>query len=237
MSDFYALPDKDFIKEKFNTISPRYDFLNQILSLNLADAWRKKAADILMNEISSEASAVLDLGVGTGDFLKWFLKARNWARAVGVDFADEMLVRARGKLPASVELMDVDFQSLPFRYGDFDLVISSFTLRSVQDLRVFFREMARVLKPGGCVGLLELTRPRNLLCQFLFFPYVRFFLPFVGRLISGDPEAYQFLSESVRHFHSPEDIMNLLQNAGFESCRSFSFAFGAVTLMIGKKQR
>lgn len=232
----YTAPDQNFIRQKFNTISPRYDLLNQILSFNSADTWRKKSAQLLMLELLPEASAILDLGVGTGDFLKWFLKIKKWKRAVGVDFAEAMLVRAREKLPALVELLATDFHKLPLGAQEFDLVISAFTLRSVQGLPGFFQEIFRVLKPGGCVGLLELTRPKNLLHRLFFDPYLKLFLPWVGRVVSQDPEAYQFLSQSVRHFQSPESIQEMLRSVGFGTCRSFSFAFGAATLIIGKKE-
>ena len=246
MDNPHAKPDKEFIRRTFDSISPRYDLLNQILSFGSADQWRRKAANLLLEggngsgtilgkQNGARPTAILDVGVGTGDFLKWFLKARSWERSVGTDFSAEMLERAKEKLPPSVELFSADFHELPFEDSSFDLIVSAFTLRSVQHMPRFLSGLFRILKPGGRVGFLDLTRPRNRLHKLLFFPYLRIFLPVMGWLISGHQTAYQFLSQSVDRFQTPEETMRLMADAGFKDCHSKSFSFGAATLIIGHK--
>jgi demethylmenaquinone methyltransferase/2-methoxy-6-polyprenyl-1,4-benzoquinol methylase len=128
-----------------------------------------------------------------------------------------------------------DFDVLPFLEASFDLVISAFTLRSVQKLPEFLSAVLRILTPGGKAAFLDLTRPRNFAARLLFFPYLKFILPLLGWLISGNRKAYGFLSESVRHFQAPEETVRLMQAAGYRDLTTKSFAFGAATLIIGTK--
>lgn len=230
----YTVPDKVFIQKAFDSITPKYDLLNQILSFGQADRWRQRAARILLEGIPSSAGTILDLGCGTGDSLKGFLAAKKWERAVGLDFSEAMLSRARQKIPEA-EFIHGDLHELPFPDKNFDIIFSAFTLRSVQDMPRFLQGVFRVLKPGGRVGFLELTRPRNLLHRLFFFPYLKLSLPVVGWLVSGNPTAYQFLSKSVETFQPPEKILERMREAGFRDCSMKSFSFGAVTLMIGRK--
>jgi len=230
----YAAPNKEFIRRAFDTISQRYDLLNEILSFGNADRWRKKACGLLLKRAGNEAGAVLDLGVGTADSLKWFLKKKKWRFAAGLDFSGKMLCRAARKISGAF-FVNGDFHELPFAYGSFDVIFSAFTLRSVQNMPKFLAEIKRVLKPGGKVGFLDLTRPRSILHKIFFFPYLRFFLPLVGRLISGSDTAYQFLSQSVQNFQSPERTLEVMRQAGFRELSTKSFSFGAATLIIATK--
>ncbi|HPS37629.1 MAG TPA: class I SAM-dependent methyltransferase, partial [Candidatus Omnitrophota bacterium] len=134
-----------------------------------------------------------------------------------------------------VELQAGDFHELSFPDASFDLILSAFTLRSVQDMPRFLGGIFRVLKPGGRVAFLELTRPRNFLLKLFFIPYVKIYLPLVGRWVSGNDTAYRFLSESVRHFQSPSVVMERMEKAGFSELSTKSFSFGTATLIIGRK--
>ena len=228
-------PDKKSLREIFNSISPRYDLLNQILSFNAADRWRRQAKEILAKEQLLSGDAILDLGVGTGDLLKWFLAAHPWKKVVGLDFASSMMELAREKLSPEAGLVCADFHDLPFVEASFDLVISGFTLRSIQDMPQFLKGVHRTVKPGGAVAFLDLTRPSNFWPKAFFTPYLKYFLPLVGGLISGNFTAYRFLSTSVGSFQTPARTITLMEAAGFKDCTSKSFSFGAVTLIIGRK--
>lgn len=151
-----ASPDKTSIREFFDAIAPRYDFINSFLSFRLDDLWRKWSRDIVLEP---SQKSILDLGIGTGKFLRVFLKNRSWERAAGVDFSESMLSRARQELPCAVELVRADFHDLPFNEESFDLIVSAFTLRSVKDMNRFLCEVHRMLTPRGKAAFLCLTRP------------------------------------------------------------------------------
>ncbi|MFA5167460.1 MAG: class I SAM-dependent methyltransferase [Candidatus Omnitrophota bacterium] len=267
-----AVPDKEFIRNAFDSITPRYDLLNQILSFGMAEAWRKRSAEILLSDPDFSPKTILDLGCGTGKFLECFLRRREqqvpasvagtqdpalrrreqqvpasvpgargpgvkgaWESATGVDFSAAMLKKARETVSGNVMWLREDFDSLPFLESSFDLVISGFTLRSVQKLPEFLGHVYRILTPGGKAAFLDLTRPRNFWARLLFFPYLKFILPLLGWLLTGNLKAYHFLSGSVRSFQSPEETIRLMQNLGYRDSMSKSFAFGAATLIIGTK--
>lgn len=228
-------PDKEFIRDTFDSITPRYDMLNQILSFGMAGSWREHSAEILMSDPRFSPKTLLDLGCGTGKFLECFLRNRSWESVTGVDFSVAMLQKARETVPGNVMWLQEDFDSLPFLESSFDLVISGFTLRSVQKLPEFLSGVHRILTPGGRAAFLDLTRPRNFWVRLFFFPYIKFILPLLGWLISGRKKAYDFLSGSVRSFQSPGDTIQLMKAVGYRDLTSKSFAFGAATLIIGTK--
>lgn len=228
-------PDKAFIRDAFNSITPHYDALNQILSFGMSEAWRRRSAEILLSDPRFSPKTLLDLGCGTGKFLKCFLGMRSWKNLTGVDFSVAMLNKARETVPGNVLWLQEDFDSLPFLEASFDLVISGFTLRSVQKLPEFLSVVHRILAPGGKAAFLDLTRPRNFWVRLFFLPYLRFVLPVLGGLLSGNREAYRFLSGSIRHFQPPEETLRLMRDAGFRDLTTKSFAFGTATLIIGTK--
>jgi demethylmenaquinone methyltransferase/2-methoxy-6-polyprenyl-1,4-benzoquinol methylase len=228
-------PDKKFIQEAFDSITPRYDLLNQILSFGMSEAWRRRSAEILLSEPLFSPKTILDLGCGTGKFLECFLKKSSWQSATGVDFSEAMLRKARETVPGNVMWLREDFDALPFLDASFDLVISGFALRSVQKFPEFLGRVHRLLTPGGKVAFLDLTRPRSFWVRLFFFPYLKFVLPFLGWLLSGNRKAYDFLSGSVRKFQDPEETIRLMQTLGYRNPTSKSFAFGAATLIIGAK--
>ena len=226
-------PDKKFIQGAFDSIALRYDLLNQILSFGMSERWRERSTKILLGDPDFSPKTILDLGCGTGKFLECFLRSRPWESATGVDFSVAMLKKARETVSGNVMWLREDFDALPFLDSSFDLVISGFTLRSVQNLPDFLNTVRRILSPGGKAAFLDLTRPRNFLARLFFYPYLKFVLPFLGWLISGNQKAYDFLSGSVRSFQAPEDTIKLMQAAGYRDCTSKSFAFGTATLIIG----
>lgn len=226
-----ASPDSRTIRGFFDQIAFRYDFLNALLSFRLDDYWRSKSKKLVLDGYEQ---SVLDLGIGTGRFLGTFLSGKQFKRAVGVDFSSKMLERSRQELPQGVRFVSADFHHLPFPEGGFDLVISSFTLRSVKDLKRFFDEVYRVLTPHGKAAFLCLTRPQGLF-RYLYYPYLRYYLPVVGKFFSGGSEAYQFLSQSIQHFQEPGTTVGLLRQRGFQTIQVHRLTFGAATLIVAKK--
>ncbi len=227
-----ASPDKATIRNIFDQIAHRYDQINSLLSFSLDENWRKESSRIIFK--GTKAKTLLDLGVGTGKFLRRFLDLQNWDQAVGADFSWEMLVRARKNLTAG-DLIQADIHDLPFADESFDLIVSSFTLRSVKDRRHFFKEVFRVLKPGGRAAFLCLTRPTSFFGKMLYFPYLKFYLPLMGGLIAKSQMAYQFLSQSIQAFPPPQEIGNEILVSGFQAFSLFPFTFGISTLTIAQK--
>ena len=229
-----ASPDKETIRGLFDHIAFRYDSLNRFLSLSIDESLRKRAVDLILGNSKKEKS-ILDLGVGTGKFLARFLGKKSWEFAAGIDFSGEMLRRARAQLPTSCRLLQADIHDLPFEDETFDVVVSSFTLRSVKDRDRFFAEVRRVLRPRGKVGLLCLTRPSSWLGRTLYMPYLRIYLPFVGGLLTRDRIAYRFLSESIQAFPSFQEISQEMETCGFKNLHLFPFTFGISTLLVADR--
>ena len=180
--------------------------------------------------------SILDLGAGTGKSLAAFLRLHQFERVVGCDFSEGMLGKAKERLGNSADLIACDFHELPFPSGTFDLVTGSFILRSVEDMKQFLSEVRRVLQPRGKAVFLELTRPSNpLIWNFLYQPYLRFYVPSVGKLFSRHDHAYQFLSQSVQSFSEPEELKREFESAGFTELRLISLSLGAATIIEGRR--
>jgi len=216
----------------FDGIAARYDFLNRFLSFHLDDYWRKKARELLL---TGKEESILDLGTGTGKFLGLFLKSKTWKRAVGLDFSEGMLRASRRELSPKAGFIKGDFQALPFAPDSFNTVISAFTLRSVSNMRQFLGGIRRVLTQGGKTGLLCLTRPENPFFAALYYPYLKFYLPWIGGMISGNREAYRFLADSILNFQEPDDTAAMMREMGFLEVRVYRFTFGIATLIVGEK--
>lgn len=210
----------------FSDISPRYDFLNRVLSLGQDLRWRRKLAE----EIPSAAN-VLDLATGTGDVA--LMEKEKGAKVFALDASFEMLLLAREKGVDKLVLGDVF--SLPFPDETFDAVSCAFGLRSFNPLHKAFEEMYRVLKKKGKVVLLEFSRPEPFILRVFHHFYISFFVPFAGFLFSGNLKAYLYLSKTIKTFPEREEIANLLTESGFEDIKNLDLFMGAVTLFVGRK--
>ena len=204
------------VQRIFSEIAPRYDLLNHLLSLNVDRGWRRRAVDRLGWQEKPQGSC-LDVCAGTFD-LSLELAGREGFRGVVLasDFARPMLREGRGKLVGlPVHPVCADTLELPFPDGVFDGAMVAFGVRNLSDLSQGFRELARVLKPGARLVILEFTEPPNPHLRRLYLFYFRRILPLVGRLVSGHPWAYTYLPESVKAFPSPSSLARLMSEAGF----------------------
>lgn len=229
----YSRPTHE-IKDIFNRIAPRYDFLNSFLSFNSDKGWRKKAVEL---GVTGSPKSILDIGTGSGAFLEEFLNSYTFERAVGMDLSSEMLALARKRLGSKADLLLSDGPEIPFQKNKFDLVSAAFVLRSISNLPQFFDEVYRVLRPGGRFVILELTRPNQPVMKMLYRPYLKWYLPLVGRLISGSWNAYQFLSSSIQKFYEVGESVDFLKQAGFNSIQVHSLTGGVCTLVIADKTK
>jgi demethylmenaquinone methyltransferase / 2-methoxy-6-polyprenyl-1,4-benzoquinol methylase len=194
------------VEAMFDRISPVYDAMNRVMTAGLDRRWRRLAAEAAV----SPGDDVLDACCGTGDLA--LAAERAGGRVTGLDVSERMLERARRK-SASVRWVRGDVLALPFEDGSFDAVTIGFGIRNVEDLEAGLRELARVLRPGGRLGCLEITRPRGLLRPF-FRLWFDGLVPLAGRLLPGGA-AYTYLPASVRRFPGPEDLAELMRRAGF----------------------
>ncbi len=227
-------PDSKTIQGFFDAIPERYDFLNSFLSFSIDSHWRRR---LIREALASREniSSILDIGAGTGTSLKSFLAAHPFQLSVGCDFSQGMLKVAKEKIK-DASLLAADLHELPFADASFDLVTSSFVLRSVKDMERFLNEVKRILKPGGRFAFLDLTRPTNILFwNLLYRPYLNIYLPLVGKMVSKHREAYQFLSQSIQIFIEPTDLKQKMEAAGFRDTAFKPLTLGAATIFMGAK--
>ena len=224
------------VREMFTQIAPRYDLLNHLLSLQLDRVWRARTARKLRTILSRPDAVVLDLCCGTGD-LAFAMGRKGKARIIGADFAHTMLVRASAKSEADtggrVPFLESDALSLPFADESFDLVTVAFGFRNLANYEAGLREMQRVLKPGGTIGILEFTEPPAGLFGDFYRWYFRKILPKLGGAISGDAAAYKYLPSSVARFFLPDELCALLRSVGLKNVEAAVWTGGTVALHIG----
>ena len=194
------------VEAMFDRISPVYDPMNRLMTAGLDGRWRR----LTVRAVVRPGDRVLDACCGTGDLA--VEAERAGATVTGLDFSERMLDRARSK-SAGIEWVHGDLLALPFADGSFDAATVGFGVRNVEDLESGLRELARVLRPGGRLGCLEITRPRGALKPFfgLWFDGV---VPVAGRILPGG-DAYTYLPASVRRFPGPEDLGEAMRRAGF----------------------
>jgi demethylmenaquinone methyltransferase/2-methoxy-6-polyprenyl-1,4-benzoquinol methylase len=208
----------------FDRIAPVYDAMNRVMTAGLDQRWRRLTAEAAVRP----GDRVLDACCGTGDLA--IADVRAGGRVVGLDFSERMLERARRKSPA-VEWVRGDLLELPFEDASFDAATVGFGVRNVADLERALRELRRVLRSGGRLGILEITTPRGPLRLFyrLWFDRV---VPLLGKLLRGG-SAYTYLPASVRRFPGPEELAALLREAGFDDVSFRVLAGGIVALHRG----
>jgi demethylmenaquinone methyltransferase/2-methoxy-6-polyprenyl-1,4-benzoquinol methylase len=227
----------EHVRELFSSIAPTYDRLNHLLSWGLDRRWWRRTAVTFRGILARPDARVLDICCGTGDLTGALLAERrvNAEPVTGLDFSREMLRLAEHKyVGANVRWVEGDAMALPFADNSLDLVTSAFGFRNLSNYAAGLREIHRVLRPGGSVGILECNQPDGL-SGALYNLYFRRVLPVVGGWISGKRAAYEWLPSSVQRFPRPPRMLSLMQDAGFTGCAWDGYFLRAAGLYRGTK--
>lgn len=225
------------VEKMFDNIAPAYDTLNHHLSWNIDRSWRKKALEYLHQY---DPQQILDVATGTGDFAIIAAQILHPQYLVGVDISEKMMDIGREKVK-KVNLQNIisfkkeDCLNLSFTDNTFDTVIVAFGIRNFQDLNRGLSEMYRVLKRGGHLSIVELTRPLHCPMKQMFWIYSHTFLPIYGKILSKDIAAYRYLTESIEAFPQGETMMSILKKIGFCKASFKRFTFGICTWYLATK--
>jgi demethylmenaquinone methyltransferase / 2-methoxy-6-polyprenyl-1,4-benzoquinol methylase len=224
------------VEEMFDEISPRYDLLNHLLSVNIDKTWRRKAIQLLR---PYQPANILDVATGTADFAME-AATLNPQSITGIDLSEGMLKVGRQKienkgLSGVIELKKADSENLPFNDDVYDAAIVGFGVRNFENLRKGLAEIFRVLKPGGVFINLEFSKPKNVLFRKLYFFYFIRVLPLMGRLVSKSSRAYSYLPESVLEFPDGDEFAAILRNGGYINVTFKLLTLGIATIYIAQK--
>lgn len=220
-----ALPAPDekatAVRRMFDRIAPDYDRMNRVMTGRMDQRWRRALIERLA---ISDDDHVLDLASGTGDFSEL---AREYTRhVVALDFSRQMLLGARERRLAPVQLVQADALRMPLADESLTVAVSGFALRNFVSIPPVFAELARVLRPGGRIGLLEVDRPANPVVRFGHHLYFDRAVPFIGGLLA-DRDAYRYLPESAVYLPEQDELVRMLVDAGFHRIQKRRHMFGA----------
>jgi demethylmenaquinone methyltransferase/2-methoxy-6-polyprenyl-1,4-benzoquinol methylase len=216
--------DEPQVEAMFDRIASFYDVMNSVMTAGMHQRWRERAVDLAANP-----KRALDVATGTGD-LAIALRDRG-AEVVGVDFSAGMLEIARKKAPG-IDFREGNALALEFADNEFDAATVGFGARNFDDLERGIAEMGRVVKPGGRVVILEITTPQRPPLSFFFRVWFDSVVPLIGRL-AGDPEAYEYLPNSVKRFPGPRDLAGRMVAAGMTDVRWILTAGGIIAIHAG----
>lgn len=227
-----------FVARMFGRVARRYDFLNTVMTAGMHHQWRRLLAGLVTKEL---CGSVLDVATGTGDVAFELVKRDGVAPVVGVDLVWEMVALARTKarrrrLHHRLTFIQGDALSLPFDDGSFACVTSGFAMRNVVDVERAMREMVRVARPGGRVAILDLlpSKSRGIIADVQRVYFQRM-VPALGTALTGDREAYTYLSRSVNRFRSADNLALLMRDSGLTVSHSRVAGMGSVTILVGEK--
>lgn len=228
--------EKEYVRSLFDKIAYRYDLLNHLLSGGVDLYWRRAAIQKL---VEHQPKNILDVATGTADFALASMRLMP-KQVIGVDISEQMLEIGRKKiahknLSESIRLQSGEAEDLNFMNDNFDAAIVAFGARNFEHLDKGLSEMNRVLRKGGMIVVLEFSRPKVFPLKQLYFFYFKTILPFVGKLISKDTEAYQYLPDTVMKFPEGKDFLERLKAAGFTLLSEDRLTFGIATIYSGVK--
>lgn len=229
---------KEQVAEMFDHIAPKYDLLNQVLSLGIHKAWRRKTVKKLAD---LKPRVIMDVATGTGDLAIEVVRQLSPEKVVGVDISEGMMNLGRQKVKAKnldkiISFQLGDSENLPFAHNTFDAITVGFGVRNFAHLEVGMKGMYDVLKPGGKLAVLEFSKPHKFPMKQLVNFYYRFILPLIGRMVSSDKRAYTYLPESIQAFPEGEKFLDVMRKAGFKEVKWQPLTFGVASIYTGVKK-
>lgn len=225
------------VEEMFDNIAPAYDFMNRAMTLGIDRSWRRK---VVKAATDGSPRSILDVATGTGDLAIQLARAAGGASVTGIDLSEGMLAVGRRKvaeagLDRRVTLIQGDCLALPFPDGAFDTVTVAFGVRNFEHLDRGYAEMARVLRPGGKLIVLELSVPTSPLVRPFYRLYTRGIIPLLGRMVSSDSRAYTYLPESIAAMPQGEKMLSLMREARLSSPSLRRLTLGVATIYTATK--
>lgn len=233
------MSEQQSVSEMFDDISPRYDFLNHLLSFHIDKMWRRKTSQWVAQY---HPVSILDVATGTADLAIRLAKDCPASQIIGIDLSEKMLEIGKKKiddkqLGERVKLQIGDAEQMAFSDDTFDAVTTAFGVRNFEHLEQGLREMFRITKDKGTIAVLEFSHPKKGFIRMPYQCYSRHILPFIGRTISKHPAAYHYLPETIEAFPKEETFMDLLMKAGFSEIGKKDFSGGIATLYYGRAQK
>ncbi len=228
---------KKQVEKMFDKIAFRYDFLNHFLSAGIDIGWRKKAIKQLED---LDPKYILDVATGTGDMAILASRRLNTEKIIGIDISEGMMEIGKKKieklgLQHRIELLKGDSETIFFDDNSFHAVTVAFGVRNFQDLELGLSEIKRVLKPGGKLVVLECTKPKLPVIKNFYNLYLNVITPWVGRMISKNKNAYQYLNESVQNFPEGKDFVQILNKLGYKNASCKTLSLGISSIYCGEK--
>ena len=225
------------VRQMFDSIAPAYDFMNRAMTLGIDIWWRRLAVKRLRR---IRPARILDVATGTGDFAIQLHDSLRPEHITGIDLSQGMLDEATRKvaqrgLEQEITFEQGDCMALKIGDGTFDAVTVAFGVRNFEHLLQGYREMARVLKPGGMLCVLELSTPTNRLIRWFYDLYTMHIIPWLGSLKSGDKSAYRYLPQSIAAVPQGDDMLQLMRDAGLSETTYKRLTLGVCTIYTGFK--
>ena len=232
-----ALPDDSHkagtVKTMFSRIAGRYDLMNRLMTFGRDQAWHR---EVVRQAALPGGGRLLDIGSGTGGIVRTALMQDPALSAVAADFTFEMMATGRAHHARHlIQWCGADALRLPFGDNTFDAVTSGYLIRNVVDIRQAFEEQRRVVRPGGKVVCLDTSPPPDGVLQPFINVYLETVIPLLGRLISGDRQAYRYLPESTQHFHTPDELRDFMHSAGLQNVTYRRLMHKTVVILHGTK--
>lgn len=226
------------VRAMFDNIAPAYDFMNRAMTFGIDRIWRRKAVDML--QAAPSRNEILDIATGTGDLAMLIARRTDTKHVTGVDLSEVMLEVGRRKVAEAgladrISFSAADCLALPFADNTFNCVTAAYGVRNFENLLDGYREMLRVLQPGGMIMVIELSTPTSPLVRPFYKLYTKWLIPTVGRLISHDSRAYAYLPESIAAVAQGQEMLDLMQKAGFEHAQCRTLTFGTCSVYTASK--
>lgn len=235
--DSDSRPKSEQVRDMFDNIAPAYDFMNRAMTFGIDRRWRRIAVDMVAR---NPHDSILDIATGTGDLAMLFARRTQARRITGLDLSQGMIDIGRRKieragLAGRIELICGDSLAMPFADAQFDAITVAYGVRNFADLLAGYREMARVLRPGGTLTVIELCTPTARLVRPLYRLYTRRIIPLMGRLVSKDVRAYSYLPESIAAVPQRAGMTALMEQAGFSDAAWRTLTFGTCAIYTARK--